>query len=294
MGLAKCAQLLCVHDQMANWNDLKYLHVLHEAGSLAEASRRLGVNHATVSRRIAALEEALGITLVRRLTRETPLTPIGRQIAALASQMEDSHAEILRRARGAEDTIRGSIIISAPPVVASHMIVPHLGGLRSRHPALEITISADPQTASLSRGEADIAVRLMRPDSPGHIARRVGRLQYALYGTPDWRQRPSEAWCFITFDKRLAHVPQQRWLDSFINERPVSMRAGDYASQKSAACAGLGIALLPTVLGDRTGGLLRVHEDAPAPRDMWLVSHGDLRRSVAMQTVTRYLASILH
>ncbi len=278
---------------MTSWDDLKFLSALAEAGSLAQASRRLGVSHATVSRRITALERALGVSLVRRLARETPLTPIGREIAALTGQMGERHAAILRLARGAEDAVRGSIAISAPPVIASHLIAPHMGALRDRHPDLEINLAAEWQTASLSQGEADLAVRLMRPNSPGHIARRIGWFSYALYGAADWTCRCEAEWKFVTFDSRLAHVPQQRWLDDFIGGRTIVLRASDYATQLSAVRTGLGVALLPTVLGDEAVSVERVHDAAPAPREIWLVSHADVQRSAAMQAVRDYLVSIL-
>lgn len=160
--LQDCAHHLCDNDQM-NWDDLRVLAVLEHEGSLAAAARSLGVNHATVSRRIAALEEDLGHKLVRRLARSTPLTEKGREIAGIAREMARNVHRIERIVRASQSTLTGRVRVTAPPVLVSEIIIPALSGLRSAHPQLHIALSANSKVASLDSGEADIAVRMIEP-----------------------------------------------------------------------------------------------------------------------------------
>ena len=114
-----------------NWDDLRVLAVLHREGSLAGAARSLGVNHATVSRRISALEESLGHKLVRRLARSTPLTDRGREVAGIALEIEQRTHRIERLAHAARGTLSGRVTLTAPPAILIELIIPALRALRS-------------------------------------------------------------------------------------------------------------------------------------------------------------------
>lgn len=268
-----------------NWDDLQVLAILHREGSLAGAARALGVNHATVSRRISALEARLGQTLVRRLARSTPLTHEGRQVAEIAQEMERQAHRVERLAHAAQGTLAGRVRLTAPPALVSDMIIPALRGLRDAHPDLQIILSADPHVASLDSGAADLAVRLVEPQGQQNIVRRIGSCAFALFAHPDIARLPPHQWNFIAFDESLAHVPQQRWLVEFVGDRPLNLLTGDFHSQRAAAEAGLGIALLPVAMGERSAALIRAAKDQPPPRPVWLVIHTDLKDAPAVRAV---------
>ena len=272
-----------------NWDDLHVLAVLHREGSLAGAARALGVNHGTVSRRISALEDSLGHKLVRRLARSTPLTDKGREIAEIALEMEEQAHRVGRLAHAAKGTLSGRVRVTAPPVLVSELIIPALRDLRAAHPELQIVLSANSHLASLDSGEADLAVRMVEPQGRQNIIRRIGSVAFALYATPDIARLPPQQWRFIAFDETLAHVPQQRWLEAFAADRPLDLLTGDFHSQRAAAEAGLGVALLPCVMAERCPTLVRVAEDHPDPRPVWLVIHTDLRDAPAVRAVADLL-----
>lgn len=276
-----------------NWDDLQVLAVLHRENSLAGAARALGVNHATVSRRIAALEKSLGQKLVRRLARSTPLTDKGREIAAIALEMEQRAHHVERLAHAAHGTLTGRVRLTAPPVLVSEIIIPALRDLRAAHPGLQIVLSANAQLASLDSGEADLAVRMVEPQGRQNIARRIGSVAFALYADPEVARLPPHEWRFIAFDETLAHVPQQRWLEEFAAGRPLDLLTGDFHSQRAAAEAGLGVALLPCVMAERDRTLIRVAEKCPAPRPVWLVIHTDLKDAPAVRAVADLLRGVL-
>jgi DNA-binding transcriptional LysR family regulator len=274
-----------------NWDDLHVLAVLDREGSLAGAARALGVNHATVSRRISALEESLGQTLVRRLARSTPLTEKGKEIAAIARDMEHGAQRIERLTHAAQGTLSGRVRLTAPPVLVSEVIIPAMRELRADHPDLQIVLSANSHIASLDSGQADLAVRMVEPQGKQNIVRRIGSVAFALYATPDIARLPPQQWRFIAFDETLAHVPQQRWLEEFAGSRPLDLLTGDFHSQFAAARAGLGVALLPCVMAQPCRELVRISGEQPAPRSIWMVIHVDLKHAPAVRAVADMLVA---
>ncbi len=276
-----------------NWDDLRVLAELHREGSLAGAARALGVNHATVSRRISGLEESLGHKLVRRLARSTPLTDKGKQIAEIALEMERQVHRVERLAHATRGTLSGRVKLTAPPVLVSEIIIPALRGLRAAHPDLEIALSANSHIASLDSGEADLAVRMVEPHGRQNIVRKIGSVAFALYASPDIAKLAPQQWRFIAFDETLAHVVQQRWLEEFAADRPLDLLTGDFHSQRAAAEAGLGVALLPCILAERSRKLVRVAEEQPKPRPVWLVIHADLKDAPAVRAVADLLVEAM-
>ncbi|MFV0644177.1 MAG: LysR family transcriptional regulator [Sphingomonadaceae bacterium] len=274
-----------------NWDDLHILAVLECEGSLAGAARALGVNHTTVSRRIGALEEALGQTLVRRLARSTPLTEKGRAIADIARDMELGAQRIERMAYAAQGSLSGRVRLTAPPVLVSEIIIPALRDLRADHPDLQIVLSANSHIASLDAGQADIAVRMVEPQGKQNIIRRIGAVEFALYAAPDIAKLPPRQWRFIAFDETLAHVPQQRWLEEFADGRPFDLLTGDFHSQFVAARSGLGVALLPCVLAQPCKELVRIAAPQPELRPVWMVIHTDLKHAPAVRAVADMLVA---
>lgn len=275
---------------MFDWDDMRVFATLAREGSLAGAARVLGVNHATVSRRVAALEEELGVRLVTRLARSTPLTVEGAAIADLANAMEGGAQAVLRKARDATATLSGKVTIATSLVLANEILIPGLAQLQVAHPALVIDLRVSATTLSLEHGEADLAVRLMRPEQPDLVTRRLGAMAFGLYACPQVAAMPQAAWHFIAFDDALDHVPQQRWLHEQAQGRPISFRTSDLYGQRIAAEAGIGVALLPCMVGDRTSALVRVAPDlAPPPRELWLVIHADLRRAPAVRAAADHI-----
>lgn len=274
-----------------NWDDLQVLAVLDREGSLAGAARALGVNHATVSRRISMLEESLGQTLVRRLARSTPLTETGKEIAAIARDMEQGAQRIERLTHAAQGTLSGRVRLTAPPVLVSEVIIPALRDLRADHPGLQIVLSANSHIASLDSGQADLAVRMVEPQGKQNIVRRIGSVEFALYGTPDIARLAPQQWRFIAFDETLAHVSQQRWLEEFAGNRPLDLLTGDFHSQFAAARAGLGVALLPCVMAQPCKELVRVTGERPQARPVWMVIHADLKHAPAVRAVADMLVA---
>jgi DNA-binding transcriptional LysR family regulator len=274
-----------------DWNNLNVLVAVAREGSLAGAARALGVNHATISRRLAALEAEVGAGLVRRLARSTPLTEKGRQIADLALGMADRAQQIERLTKLQSSRISGPVRLSAPPAMLSETLMPALAAVTAAHPDLRLDLVADARITSLERGEADIAIRLSEPQTPHAIARRLGEISYGLYGSAGHIAQPEAAWQFIRSGPELAQTPAQTWLAVFAAGRPFILAASDPHVQMAAASAGLGIALLPDRIAGRSPTLRRAHASAPPPRAAWLVMHPDVQKAPAVRIVAEAIAS---
>ena len=280
---------------MADWEDLHHFVALAREGTLSGAARTLGVDHATVARRVAALEASTGLKLVDRRARATTLTDDGRRIAAVASPMEEAAFAVGRAAQAAKPGIDGEVSISAPPNFASSVIAPRLIRLRQQHPDIHIKLIGEKRRASLSRREADIALRLMRPVEAGLIVRKIGSFGFSLYGAPAYLEKtPPQALAFIGYDASMAESPQEIWLRTIIGERDVVLRTNDLDTQAAAARCGLGVAALPHYLGDGDPRLQRfVVRQKPVSRDVWLAVHRDLRQVAAVRAVMEFLGSCL-
>jgi len=278
-----------------NWDDLRVFLALARSGSLSATARDLGVDHSTVARRVAALEGALGVRLFDRLPRGYAPTAEGDAIAGLAGRVEDAVLAVERHAQGQPGEPAGIVRLSAPPAFSSHFLTPRLAALRRRMPKLVVELVGDARAVSLTRREADLAVRLSRPEDEGLIARRLGVMGYGLYATPGYLQdRAEAAWEFIGYDESMDHVPQQRWLRGLMDGRPFAFRANDLVSLLAAARAEVGIAAIPHFLGRPDPALVTVPtRTEPEPRELWLLVHPDLRRSARVRAVMDALVGIV-
>lgn len=272
-----------------DWEDVRVFVALARHGSLAAASRVLGINHSTVSRRIQALEEAMGQKLVERRPDGYVLTPAGTRAVGPANEME-SAAAIL--ARGTDDGPSGLVRVNAPPTLAQAFLVERLASLSAAHPGLDIEVATDVRSVSLERRETDIALRLAKPQDGDVIASHLTTMHFGFYGTEkvcaevEAENDPT----FVGFDETNAHLPEAVWLQRQFPKARVSFRTSSQFVQAVAARTGAGLALLPHYVG-RTDPQLRLcqiqHE--PFAREVWLVTRRHDRKDLSIRTVSEFL-----
>lgn len=273
---------------MLDWDDLRHFTALADAGTLSAAARRLRVEHATVARRVAALEAATGAKLVDRRSGRYVLTDAGQRVAQHARRMEDEAFALERALQGSRETVAGTVSVSAPPLFASMLLAPRLTDLRRRHPQLHLRLLGEARWASLSRGEADVVLRLGRPADPTLVVRLAGSLAYGLFAAPGYAEAtPAADVAFIAFDESLDHLPQQQMLLEEAGERPVVLRSNDLGIQMAAAQGGTGVVALPAFAAVQAG-LVPV-SPRRLTRDLWLAYHQDLRGSAAVAAMVGFL-----
>ena len=279
---------------MFDWEDLRYFSVFAQEQSLSAAARKLKVDHATVARRISALETSLNLKLVDRRPRAYVLTADGERIANLGKRMEVESFAVERSALAGQAGAVGEVKVSAPPALACSLIAPYLGKLRQQHPHLSLQLLGNLGSASLNRREADIAIRLSRPTEPDFVARKITTILFALYGSPEYLDRtPADQLTFIAYDESMEQTTQQLWLLEQAGDRPILLRSNDLNIQAMAAKAGIGLAALPYFLGEQYSLKPAAITGPPLEREVWLVTHSDIRHTALIQAVMTFLAQCL-
>src|SRR5205085_2079523 len=163
-GMRIFAQRMCMNAQLAmDWDNLRFFLALAETGSLSRAARQHRVDHTTVARRIEALEAELGVRLVERLPRAYRLTAEGEKVRERAKKIEAGVSEIARLAKTASTSPERIVRVSGPPTLLSGFLAPRLLPLQNEHAGLRIDLVGEARLVSLSQGEADLALRLVRP-----------------------------------------------------------------------------------------------------------------------------------
>jgi DNA-binding transcriptional LysR family regulator len=292
--LSKYAEHLIENAQIMDWEDLRYFLALAQTGSLSGAARALRVNHATVSRRVAALEERLQVRLVERLPRSCRLTEMGVQVYEHALGIEEHAFAIERAVHARRAPLTGTVMLSAAPVLVDNFLAQRLGIFCERYPGIRLSLSAEAQNVSLSRREADVAVRMERPQEQSNVVRKLGTMGFALYASRDYvHLHKPVAWEFIVYGPQYEDMPQQRWLRRLAGSRNIVCEVGDITGQHAAARAGVGVAGLPSFLGDADEQLLRLpHDGESFGRELWLIVHQDLKRSQSVRAVMDFVIEI--
>ncbi|PLR50247.1 LysR family transcriptional regulator [Chimaeribacter arupi] len=277
---------------MFDWEDLRYFSTFAQTGSLASAARKLGVDHATVARRIASLEASVNLRLVDRRPRSYTLTEDGRQVARYGDQMSDS-AYSLERFSGAEQgVVEGDVVIAAPHVFMGNLIAPHIGSFYKQYPRIRLSLTGTKERLSLARREADITLGLVRPVESAVITRRLGQVSFTLYGSAGYLASGQEL-SVIAYDDSVADTPQQAWLKKHCAGRPVVFFSNDLRIQAITAAGHAGIALLPDYLA-KEYHLVPVQPDGPVlTQDIWMSVHKDVRHARHITPVMDFLNSCI-
>jgi DNA-binding transcriptional LysR family regulator len=281
-----------------DWGNLRFFLELVRTGSLSAAAERLGVDRNTVARRVGALEEELGLALFDRGPQGWICTAGGRELSELASRVEEDVLAIARHADARDPAVEGSVRLTTATHIAAHLLAPALPALRERHPGLLLEVATDQRTFDLTKREADLALRMGRPRDAGLVTRKLSTVGYRLYAARgsaagrraaiDLAEDP-----FVGFDDSLAGIPQERWLARLAPDRRMTFRCNSTASILAAARAGLGVAVLPCFVADRDPELVRLDGPVPPDHELWLLVHGDLRRSPRVAAVIEWVDALV-
>ncbi len=272
-----------------NWDDLKCVLALHRGGTFSAAAQRLGNDQTTISRRLKALEGTLGVRLFVRGQGRLLANDAGTAVVARAERVE-AEMIALQDTLGAAAAPSGSVRLTAVPILVNRLLVPRLASLVARHPALVLEMSADARNLSLGKRDADIALRLARPQAGTMLCRRVGSVSYSVYGAAR-REDGKAPLQWLDYDESLAHLPQARWVRRQ-SATVTRMRAGDAETLLAGVRAGLGRAVLPDFAARP---LADVERQSPGPvlsREVWMLVHPDLRDLPRIAAVQAWLSEL--
>src|SRR5258706_7039944 len=167
--------------RMPDWDALRIFLALSRARTLAAAARTLGVDETTVARRLARLEKEMGASLVERAAGGLSLTAAGEAVRAAAEGMESAALAAARRALGAHKQLSGRVRVTAPEILGRYFVLPALQAVHQRHPGIAIELISTIVRLDVTRREADVAIRTVRPTEPGLVARKLARMSVAPY-----------------------------------------------------------------------------------------------------------------
>lgn len=274
-----------------NWDDLRVFLALAREGSLTGAARRLGAGVATVSRRIERFEAALGVPLFLRHQSGYSLTDQGQALLPRAEAAEEALAG-LRHEAGEQDQIRGHVRIASIESLITPLLVPALAPLLAAHPGLDVEILFSTQAVNLHRHDADLALRMLRPDH-GHLrVRHLVVMGFGLYGPPEGL-RPQR---HISWPEQLSLGTVLAWSRAFAGADTPRFAVNTLDAQIEAVRQGLGVAVLPHFLARPAGLTLiaaRLPDGGAMERPVFMVSHADLAGSRRVAAVAEVIADTL-
>jgi DNA-binding transcriptional LysR family regulator len=272
---------------MFDWNDIRLFLAVSRAGSALGAARALGLNQTTVTRRIDVLEHALGLTLFERLNRGYRLTEQGQALCGSVARMAEAAEEIRSLAEALSREVRGKIRITAPEVIFAHLVAPIVAEYREKYPEVLIEYDSSEVLVDLVSGEADIAFRSTEKSHDERlIAQKLAEMYWTAYCSRDYAARhgmprsPAEVreHRVVAFGGVAAQRRGHLWFMSHVDPAKVAGHSNTVLNMASVLKAGLGVGILPCLLGDSEPTLVRCF--APAPElnaTLWLLTSPEKR-----------------
>lgn len=242
------------------------------SGTQATASKALGIDQATVSRRLLRLEDSIGSALfLRDGTRLIPTEAAQR----LAERAEEAEASLSSVVQPDPETESGGVVrITAPSLLTAYLLAPALPLLCQLASGVVTELIAKPEAEGLTHRDADIALRLTKPNNCGFLARRIATVDYRVYAR---RSGNAEVLPWIGFDETLGELPEARWMARHGGEN-VLARAADLQTIYQAVRTGVGKALLPGFIAKRDAALVALPTPEPPSRELWLLVERRVRQ----------------
>lgn len=277
------------------WDDYRLALAIVEAGSLSGAARCLGVNHATVFRRLQALETRLEARCFERHDAGYVATPAGETLAATARRMRLATADAERALMGGDTALSGTLRITTTDALLADVLMPVLVEFRRAHPGIVIETTTASERHNLTRREADVALRPTDRPPETLTGRVLGRIRQAVYVSSarlstDGVVEETTPW--IAPDASMGYRSLERWMNAHDLDRRIGFFADTTLGMATAIEAGLGLGVLPCYLAKKREGLVRIGESIPAlETPLWLLTHPDIRRTASVNALLETLVA---
>jgi DNA-binding transcriptional LysR family regulator len=282
-----------------DWNDLRYVLAIARERTYAAAARRLKTDPTTIARRLRSIETALNVKLFERDSDGwMGPTEAGEVAVRRAEVIETEIGSLTASVKGADASVSGSVRVTAVPILVNRVLIPAAPSLIARHPDLRLELIGDSRDLSLTRREADVALRLARPgEEVGSrvLARRIGTLGYAAYAATNCHCDPRNL-PWLTYEEGMSHLLQAKWINRAAEQSSgyAAIALNDADSLLHAVEAGLGRSLLPCIVADSMPGLVRIAVAETLPeREIWTLTHPDLRPLARVAAVLEWLEEVL-
>jgi DNA-binding transcriptional LysR family regulator len=284
---------------MLEWDNFRIVLAIKRGGSMHAAAEALGVDRATILRRLDAIEAQLGARLFERRRDGCVLTRAGLDVIGTIEGVADAFTALEKRVGGEDARPEGVVCLALPEFFAVKLLAPAMPRFQAAYPGITLEVRTGHTFLNLARGEADIAWRNRRPDHESLVARRVGvgalalfaaRRYHDAHGSPENGDFAGHR--LLLFDESLAGLPGRQWVEERLNGAQIAMRCNETLPLLEAARAGAGIALLPAMAAHGEPELAPVAPGILARADNILVTHRDLRRRARVRAVFDFIVRL--
>lgn len=278
---------------MSNWDDYRIILALDRERTLRGAADRLGVNHSTISRRLASLEKNLGQTLFDKVVGGYRATPEGQEFVASAEQMETIALRTERMGRAREADMSGRMTLSIPEPFGHYLLLDALAEFSSAYPKIDLQILSSTNFVDLDRAEADVVVRATQEPPPHLVGRRLFPYSLSYYCRPGYVESTNRE------DLRWIASPSGPDLPEWIAgspypDAPVGLWISDVELRHRSAIAGYGMTIAACFMADSEPLLQRMTGAIPMPRhDLWVLTHPDLRNTPRVKVLMQVIGDCL-
>jgi DNA-binding transcriptional LysR family regulator len=269
------------------WDDFETVLEVWRAGTQERAAAALGLDQATVSRRIARLEQAADVKLFQRRGGRLVPTTAGEVFVSRLAQVDEAVAAARLALAAANAIAETTVRIASTPLLIDHVLAPALGALPRRFPGLKVDLAPRPAGAVIA-ADCDLAVRESRPEEDGLVLRRAAIMPFRVYAPA---ARPDcEEW--IGLLPREEPMPHARWMAEHVLRARVAARVAEWSTALVAVARGVGRAPLPVFIGRREPAVLPV-SDVVFSQEVWVAHHADAARTPPASAAQRWLDEAL-
>ncbi|WP_086934145.1 LysR family transcriptional regulator [Agarilytica rhodophyticola] len=278
---------------MKEWDNYRIVLALHRAKTLRGAADELGVNHATISRRLVQINKFYGSPLFERIPGGYRETELGKELIASALKMEEIAFATERHRRANRPDLSGPIKLSIPPTIARYLIFDELLAFSRLHPKIELTLQVTNRQVNLDRSEADVVIRGSQSPPEHLVGRQLFTYSLCYYAAKDYLKNTSED-NYLWIGKENDPAYPEWTKDSPFPEVPVGIRIDDIIMRHDAAAAGLGLTRGACYMADQEPKLIRLPGATPRPAHLlWILTHPDLRNTPRIKILMQYLSEVL-
>lgn len=282
-----------------DWDLVRSFLAVSRHGSVSAAARELGVSQPTLSRAVQTLEAETGLNLFKRTTQGLALTEAGQQLVDAADRMNEAADQFQRQASGLSEELTGDVRISVNEIIGIYLLPSAIAAFREQHPGVHIEIVITNRVSSLSKRDADIALRMFRPTQPDLVARRLPDLEVGFYAHRDYIAKYGKPANFeefmahpvVGFDEGMDFINGARAFGFELKREDFPLRTDHLLAQLGLMRAGAGISGTHVEIAKHFPELVRVAEFIDLPKlEFWCVCHADVQFNSRIREMMNFLA----
>ena len=279
---------------MKHWDDYRIALALHRGGTIRAAGQLLGVNHTTVSRRLADMNKSAANPMFKRLEGRYQVTREGRPFIEAAQSIEEAIFTADRQVTGLDQNLSGPLTLSMPDPLAQYILLDALGEFQAIFPNISLSVTTTLGFVNLDHREADLVVRISNEPAGHLVGRRLFPYHRSYYCSPSYLTRHKDTntmrWIGWPEDEDSAEWVKQ----SHYPDVSIGLRIEDQNSRQAAAIAGYGLLFGTCFMADPEPGLVRVPGAKSMPdRDIWVLTHPDMKDTPKIKQVMAYFVAAL-